>query len=209
MEPLANETKSGLVQINILDPTYATLSTAASRIATLLKPPIAKSNSELPASLDDFLGAVYALIFAKQGGFKNRPDRAVSIAAVEKLARQIASGKLRTDGKWIAGFHFNSALFRTAAVSHRILQIVVGRDDNVPALCDEGEKLYPRWSSGNVRKVYREVNKLKHKRKALLERRNVAYEDALAAVGELLDLIEAWTAGRVPPPPTPSTTKTP
>jgi hypothetical protein len=50
-------------------------------------------------------------------------------------------------------------------VSHRILQIVVGRDDNVLALCDEGEKLYPKWSSGNVRKVYREVNKLKHKRK--------------------------------------------
>jgi hypothetical protein len=78
-----------------------------------------------------------------------------------------------------------------------------------PRFADEGEKLYPRWSSGNVRKVYREVNKLKHKRKALLERRNVAYEDALAAVGELLDLIEAWTAGRVPPPPAPSTTKTP
>ena len=111
MEPLANETKSGLVQIDILDPTYATLSNAASRIATLLKPPIAKSNSELPASLDDFLGAVCALIFAKQGGFKNRPDRAVSIAAVEKLARQIASGKLRTDGKWIAGLPFQQRSF--------------------------------------------------------------------------------------------------
>ena len=117
MESPTNETNSGLVQIDILDPTYATLSRAASRIATLLKPPIAKSNAELPASLDDFLGAVYALISAKKDGFKNRPDRSISIPAVEKLARQIASGKLRTDGKWIAGFHFNSALFRTAAVS--------------------------------------------------------------------------------------------
>jgi len=190
MDPLANETQSSrdVVQINIHDPTYAPLFQAASRLANLLKPPTAKSNSELPASLDDFLGSVYALIFAKQRGFKNRPDRSTSIAAIEKLARQAAAGELRTDGKWIAGFHFNSALFRIAAVSHRILQIVVGRDDCVPTLCDEAEKLYPKWkpghhwSNGNVRKVYREVNKLKHKRKGLLERRNVAYEDALAAV---------------------------
>jgi hypothetical protein len=173
------------------DPTYKPLFEAAGRIAALLKATTGKTHSELPACLDDFLGAVYALTFAKQGGFKNRPDRSISIVAVEKLARQMASGQLRTDGKWIAGFHFNSALFRTAAVSHRILQIIVGRDGNVPTLCDEAEKLYPKWSSGNVRKVCTEVNKLKHKRKALLERRNVAYEDALAAVGELLDLMEA------------------
>jgi hypothetical protein len=198
MEPPTYETNSGLAQIDILDPTYATLSRAASRIATLLKPPMAKSNAELPASLDDFLGVVYALISAKKDGFKNRPDRSISILAVEKLARQMASGKLRTDGKWIAGFHFNSALFRTAAVSHRILQIVVGRDDNVPTLCDEAEKLYSKWSGVNVRKVCSEVNKLKHRCKALLERRNVAYEDALAAVGALLDLIEVWTAANVP-----------
>jgi hypothetical protein len=181
------------------DPAYKPLFEAAGRIAALLKATTADPLSELPGTLDDFLGAVYALIFAKQHGFTNRLDRATKIAAVEKLADQISAGRLPTDKKWMAGFHFNSALFRTAAVSHRILQLVVGESDNVPTLCDKAEKRYPkwkpgRWSSGNVRKVCTEVNKLKHEPKGLHERRNVAYEDALAAVCELLDLMEAWSA---------------
>jgi len=187
-----------MLNLNPNDPAYKPLFEAAGRIAALLRTTIAKPHSELSGPLDDFLGAVCALTFAKQQSFTNRPDRSIKIASVVKLADQISAGKLPMDRKWMAGFHFNSALFRTAAVSHRILQIVVGEDIDVPRLCDKAEKLYPKWkpghwSSGNVRKVCTEVNKLKHRPKGLLERRNVAYEDALAAVSELLDLIEAWS----------------
>jgi hypothetical protein len=132
------------------DPTYKPLFDAAGRIAALLRTTTAKPDSELLGSLDDFLGAVYALIFAKQHGFTNRLDRSIKIASVEKLANYISAGKLPTDRKWMAGFHFNSALFRTAAVSHRILQIVVGENDDVPPLCDKAEKLYPKWKPSSL-----------------------------------------------------------
>jgi hypothetical protein len=86
-----------------------------------------------------------------------KPDRlarSIDIAAAQKRAAQIAGGQLRFDGKWMAGFHFNSALFRIAAVYHRILKIVVGRPtnrDEVPTLRYPGrESLPPMETCGMV-----------------------------------------------------------
>ncbi|HMD09202.1 MAG TPA: hypothetical protein VKH63_16845 [Candidatus Acidoferrum sp.] len=56
----------------------------------------------------------------------------------------IADGKVRLDGKWIARGYFNNALFRTAAIYHRVLKIVVGERAYVPALVTKAQATYPR-----------------------------------------------------------------
>ena len=96
-----------------------------SRIVALLQSPKTRQNHFLLATLDDFLGVLYALIFAK---CNNRPftDRSgqIEVQTVVKRAEHVANGRVRTSGRWLAGFHFNSALFRIAATYHRGLKIV-------------------------------------------------------------------------------------
>ena len=92
----------------------------------------------------------------------------------------------------------NSALFRTAAVYHRILQIVTGKDGNVPDLQTEALSLFGHWMSIRLHKVYSQVNELKHDPQGVFRGRLVSYEEALRAAGDLLDLIEAWTANATP-----------
>jgi hypothetical protein len=67
----------------------------------------------LPDTLDDFLGAIYALVFAQRCDFTNGTARSIDITSVQKHAAQMAVGGLRPDGKQMAGFHLNSALLRT------------------------------------------------------------------------------------------------
>src|SRR6267378_5710466 len=85
------------------------------RLAELLNSGKAKRNDCALATLDDLLGAVYALIFAmhKEPSFKNRPiGQRTDPHVILNRARAIAkSHRIRTTGKWMAGFHFNSALF--------------------------------------------------------------------------------------------------
>ena len=97
---------------DLSSPIYATLARFAAQIAKLLNAPSVQADPNLAGTLDDFLGAVYALFFAKRGDFTDRTARSIDVTAVQKRAAQMASGELRPDGKWMAGFHFNSALFR-------------------------------------------------------------------------------------------------
>lgn len=193
---------SNYLTLDPADQKHATLSSYAGRISKLLAAPVAQANPGLVGSLDDFLGAVYALIQAKQHGFADRTGP-IQIAAVKERAQMIAAGKVRSDGKWIAGFHFNNALFRTAAVYHRVLKIVVGEKAYVPVLLPKAQTLFPRWTSNKLSMVHDQVNDLKHTPRGIHDERKVTYDDAVAAVDELLVLIEGWTA---PNPPSPVST---
>ncbi len=179
-------------ELDRTDPTYSVLSGYADRIGNLLALPKASADPDLAGSLDDFLGAVYALIQAKRHGFKDRTTRAINIVPVKQRALKIAAGQVKTDGLWVAGFYFNNALFRTAVVQHRILQTIVGRDESVGDLQKTVKKGYPSWASDNLNLVHKEVNHLKHTPSGVSSQRVVKYDDALAAVGELLNLIETW-----------------
>jgi hypothetical protein len=189
-------TDSNYLTLDLADQTYAALSGYAGRIAKLLTAPAVQANPDLAGSLDDFLGAVYALIQAKQQGFADRHGP-IEIAAVEKRAQVIATGRVRTDGKWIAGFYFNNGLFRTAAIYHRVLKIVVGEKAYVPVLLPKTQALYPQWTNAKLDIVHNQVNDLKHAPRGVHDQRTVTYDDAVAAVGELLSLIEAWTAANI------------
>lgn len=145
------------------------------------------------------------MLQAKQHGFADR-TRPIRIAAVQKRAQMIAAGKVRIDGKWIAGFYFNNALFRTAAIYHRVLKIIVGKNTYVPVLLPKAQALYPKWTNTKLGIVHRQVNDLKHSPRGVHDQRTVTYDDAVAAVDELLFLIETWAATNITSAPTPSKT---
>lgn len=189
---------SPILDIDPDDPDYKALFAYAARIGKVLNVPAVRGNADLAGSLDDFLGAVYALIQAKHHQFADRAGRPIDITPVEKRAAQIAKGRVRTNGQWIAGFYFNNALFRTAAVYNRILKIVVGKADKLDKLRREAQILYPHWTCSKLGLVNSQVNDLKHTPRGVHDLRTVTYDDAVAAIGELLYLIEASTVTRVP-----------
>jgi hypothetical protein len=198
MDSLAKHKDSPTLDLDAEDPTYKALFGYAGRIDKVLKTPAVRANPDLAGSLDDFLGAVYALIQAKQHNFADRAGRPIDIKPVAQRAAQIAKGRVRINGQWIAGFYFNNALFRMAAVYHRILQIVVGKDGNVPSLQSEAIGRHGLWMSIKLHKVYSQVNELKHESQGVYAGRLVTYHEALTATGDLLDLIEAWMAANAP-----------
>src|SRR5690348_15911882 len=105
--------------IDLSDQRFGSLAIIAGRIAALLETQAASSNAELFSTLDDLVGALYALVFAHRGGFTERQNQTQELEPPRKRARQLERGYVRIDGVWIAGFHFNSALYRIAAVYHR------------------------------------------------------------------------------------------
>lgn len=202
MNPLVTDKISPVLTLDLTDSTHAALSNYAGRIGKLLSAPAVRANPDLAGSLDDFLGAVDALIQAKQHGFSDRTGP-IEIAAVEKRAQRIAAGKVRTDGKWVAGFYFNNALFRISAIYHRVLKSVVGEKAYVPVLLPKAQALYPQWVNSKLDKVHNQVNDLKHTPRGVHDERTVTYDDAVAAVAELLVLIENWTSANISSVPTP------
>lgn len=198
---IAENTRSSQ-SLDLNDPIEARLAGCAYRIHRLLKSPAAAANANVESCLDDFLGSVYALIRAKHEKFQDRPGRQIAIRPVAQRAARIGSGNLKMNGLWIAGFYFNNALFRTAAVYHRILKVAVppalgGRDD-IPTLQNAALARYPDWNSIRLNKVHSQVNELKHEPQGVYHGRRVTFEDALTATCDLLDLIEAWAATNRP-----------
>jgi hypothetical protein len=184
--------------LDLHDPIEARLANCARRVSQLLKSPAVTADAEAQSSLDDFLGAVYALIRAKHEAFRDRPGRPIAIKPVAPRAARIAAGDLKTDGLWIAGFYFNNALFRTAAVYHRMLKVITGGTGYVPALLPTARVRYPNWDSTQLSKVHSQVNELKHDPHGIYHGRSVTYAEALTAACDLLDLLEAWAAAHTP-----------
>lgn len=104
MHDPAKENAAAHQTLDLSGAEYAALASAAARISNLLSIPTIQADANLAGSLDDFLGAVYALIFAKREDFADRTARTIDITAVQKRAAQLAAGVMRSDGKWMAGF---------------------------------------------------------------------------------------------------------
>lgn len=194
--------RATLLQIALTDGTYQALAEFAGQLAERLSNPTIQSNQNAVGALDDLLGAVYSLILARHYHFDDRTDKPIEIEVVQKRASQIHRGDVRIDGKWIAGWHFNSALFRIAAVYHRLLKMSAGQPttrDHVWTLRPRVEALYQqwrkaKWSSDRVRAIHEEVNTLKHTPRGVISARTVTFDDALASIGELVDLLEALSS---------------
>jgi len=166
------------------------------RILNLLQCLETQQNHFLLATLDDFLGVLYALIFAKcnDRAFKDR-NGPIEVKTVVKRAEHVAEGKVRTSGNWLTGFHFNSALFRIAATYHRGLKVVCGKgtsDLQKGELLTIVEPTFPSWQHKELDKIHKEVNQLKHDGEGLFQTRTVTWKEAESAVEELLELFEIW-----------------
>jgi hypothetical protein len=186
------------LELDLSDPTNRDLAGLGHRLDTLLNKPRVLTDDDIAGTLDEFLGALQALILARVQGFVNRmPGTPIEIPVLRIRSAQIASGKVRLDGKWMAGFHFNSALLRLAAVYHRGLRILTGSVGYVGPLLKKLDPIYTgwtrhSWSNTNINRLHGEVNDLKHTPQGLYGGRNVTYPQAVAAVDELLELFEAW-----------------
>jgi len=156
----------------------------------------------MQASLDDLLGAVYSLIYARSHAYDDRQQALdpKDIQAVRIRAMDVSTGKVRTEGKWTAGFYFNNALFRISAIYHRALKIVTGKENEkqyVDTLRPIAESLFQnwehhRWTSTNLVTLHKEVNDLKHTADGIYKGRDVEFSEVVRALDELLTLIEAW-----------------
>jgi hypothetical protein len=187
-----------MLQIDRTDSTYGRLARFAGRLKSVLDRPKVQADANLPHVLDDFLGAIYALILAKSQGFTDRP-RGISPEPdkVQTRAEQVANGHIRLDGKWMAGFHFNSAILRLSAVYHRILRVLTNDHRTEAHVGELRNKLayaawtgHP-WSYANIQKVHDDVNVLKHDSGGVGRGRDAEYGHALDAVEELLNLLDA------------------
>jgi len=199
----AIEKNASTPSLDLNDPTEVRLAGCALRISQLLASPAVTANPDVESSLDDFLGAVFALIRAKKNNFQDRPGRRIKIEPVAQRAARIAAGHVKTDGLWIAGFYFNNALFRTAAVYHRVLKVITGTDGRLPALQLDALRRFAGWNSIRLYKIHNQVNELKHEPQGVYHGRLVSYDEALTAACDLLELVEAWTAAQTRPTPAP------
>jgi hypothetical protein len=93
----------------------------------------------------------------------------------------------------MAGFHLNGALFRQSATYDRILATIIDDGSKLEARRETALQRYA-WCSDNIRAIHGQVNVLKHSRRGIHDgrRKNAGIENAVAALGELLNLIEAW-----------------
>lgn len=184
------------LELDLADPGNKELADYGARILKLLQCLQAQQNHILLATLDDFLGVFYALIFAKCNNhpFKGR-ERPIEIQTVIKRAEHVAKGRVRTSGNWLAGFYFNSALFRISATYHRGLKVVSGKEtSDLPKgeLLEIVEPAFPNWQHKELDKIHKEVNQLKHDGEGLFQTRSVTWKQAESAVEELLELFELW-----------------
>jgi len=190
--------RPSLVEIGGYDADSVKLREFAARLGKLLDSTRANQVDFVDCA-DDFLGALYGLAFAKRGGYVDRTDKPKEFAAVKKRARELSLGAVRTHGPWMAGFHFNSALFRLAASYHRFLKLVTGKSNGyVPDLEPCAKALYKKrtgseWQNFSLNKIHDQVNHLKHAPDGTYLRRKVLLCQAMSAVQELLDLVEHCT----------------
>jgi hypothetical protein len=182
----------------------------AERVSALLASPKVQNSCFAVATLDDLLGAIYAFVLAfhNQPTFKYRPvGKKIDPHVIVKRARSISQAhRIRLSGKWMAGFHINSALFRLLAVYHRVLKIAVGKPRSKEQIGNETDSkslLYKskgvyqcwtgkQWNNIHINTVRTEVNDLKHDSAGIYWGRRVKETDAIAGLRELLELFEAW-----------------
>jgi hypothetical protein len=194
------ETKDNFLEFDKDHESYQDLIAYGSRISTLLNDPKIRSNNEAVILLDDLLGAVYALVLAEHNLFQDRTGNPIENPAVYKRAEQLGNGDLRLDGKWIAGWHFNSALYRIASVYHRLLKLIRNSNsrDYVNAFVQPVKNDFEQWtgapwSNAHTDVIHEQVNTIKHQPGGIYDARTATRADAKGSINELLDLIEAWS----------------
>ena len=188
---------SMIKDLDLKDKTQKRLAGFAARIVTLVEKPNVQKNEPLVSVLDDLLGAAYALIAARQENFKGKLGKS-EFAPILDRAKLIATAKPKNSGNWMAGFHFNSAMFRISAVFDRLPKSLAGCK-HAEACCEHGaaaryQKVKGKaWQMQQLHDIRKEVNAIKHDAVGVYRGRKANLNAALAAVNQILELAEALT----------------
>lgn len=184
-----------LKDLDLKDSKQKRLAGFAARIVKLLEKPEVQAKEPLVAVIDDLLGAVYALIAARQENFKGKLGKSEFPPILDR-SKLIACGKPKVSGNWMAGFHFNSAMFRLSAVFDRLPKSLAGCSHG-EGCCEHGagaryRKLKGKaWPNQQLHDIRKEVNAIKHEAIGVYKGRRANLNAALAAVNQILDLTEA------------------
>jgi hypothetical protein len=181
--------------LDLTDTKQRRLAGFAARIVKLLAKPEVQNNEPLVSVIDDLLGAVYALIAARQENFRGKMGNS-EFPPILNRAKLIAEGKPKNSGNWMAGFHFNSAMFRISAVFDRLPKSLAGCKHG-EACCEHGaaaryHKVKGKaWQNQQLHDIRKEVNAIKHEAIGVYKGRQANLNAACAAVNQILDLAEA------------------
>ncbi len=132
--------------------------------------------------LDLTVGALVSLVRAGQLGYKERIGKALSAKYYEKLNRLasgMAKGVLPDDRPWLAGYYFNSALFRLGAAREMTSKLLTSLDKRKAT---KGSIVTP----AGLDRVYDEYCSLKHDLRSLRMGRRVTFEQAMESLSELV-----------------------
>ena len=151
-----------------------------------------QAGTEDACAIKSFLaGALYALDRSAQCGFD--PSTATSAELDENL-RRMSQSDPPSEGVWLAGFYFNSALQRMAVVLERGLKVLTKRKGNVgvPELFKIAEQMnfLNKRDYLDLDAVREEVNRLKHDVPGLIGKRKILTDGALAAAHQAVTLLE-------------------
>jgi hypothetical protein len=132
--------------------------------------------------VDLTLGALVSLSRAGQLGYKERIGKPLSSKYYDKLiqlANGMAKGVLPEDRPWLAGYYFNSGLFRLGAareITGKLLSSLdkrkVTKGLNIP--------------NAKIDVVYEEYRSLKHDLRSIRMGRRITYEQAVESLCELV-----------------------
>jgi hypothetical protein len=182
------------------EPHFRALCGYSRRIADLLQKQSIKNSLSMLACLDDTLGCVYSLYFAISKQYDDRMNALPTSELTHVLTRaeDMSSGRVRSEGKWAAGFFFNNSLFRLAAVYHRVLKVVTNNENSrlhVPELIPKANQVIKTatgsdWAHSDLEDIHSQVNGLKHTAPGTYLGRTVLFTGAIKAIDQLLVLIE-------------------
>jgi hypothetical protein len=143
-----------------------------------------------------YLGALHGLVRAAELGFRDRTQAPSPAYArtLGRMLRRLGHGKAALQGQWLAGFYFNDAMFRLAALYERGLKAVVGSKgrEDIPCLRQiaEAKGLMNSAEFSALDAVRRDVNALKHRDGLVLTGRTVPFDTAVAAAIEGRGLLD-------------------
>jgi hypothetical protein len=149
----------------------ATLSSLAKRLESL----IPRNDDEI-ALVGFLVGAIHSLREATQISDKGYSDEHLDPTYSKILMKEIntlAKGNDVSDSIWLAGYFFNSGLYRISALNERIDK-------------------YLGTQADLATDVRREINRFKHDVEGVLGGRKVTMDDALAGLEKLVQSLETF-----------------
>jgi hypothetical protein len=172
-------------RIDLSDRTLADLAGCANQVLALLQRN--QNNKDLLAVLDDLLGAIYELISSVELGFKGKSGQSNLKHSIDR-AQELANGEVRIDGNWMAGFHFNSAMFRISALFDRLPKALACCHATASAAYHQ--KTGKAWDKNDAHAIRKQVNTMKHETGGSFggRKRDADLPAAMSAVKQLLEL---------------------